>query len=169
MKLRAAAALMGGFLLVGCTVPLERFDEMASRGELSPAHCRAYGVNVPDGAEPTGRVVHSEFGTFARMERECGVTYVQAPGAMESGSSPTGEITTISKRPPSMLVGGCAKQANVPYVHWPSVTGDYAIYYSEHKCIPFHEWCHATYETKQHTVAFNIRNMQGDYLASCPQ
>lgn len=142
--LRAILLLLSIVALGGCTVPIERFDS------LTPQDCRAYGVEVSDDDTRTGRVVHSEFGTFHKMEKKCWPKRESSPN-MHSGA-----------------IAGCATQADRPYPHFPSVTGDYAIYYAEHKCVPYHEACHALYETRQHTVAYNIRIMQGDWLAACP-
>ena len=40
--------------------------------QLSPADCRAYGVNVADHATPTGTIVASHHGSMGLMYRECG-------------------------------------------------------------------------------------------------
>lgn len=120
-------------LLAGCSVTPQQV------GYLSPAQCRAYGVEVPDGAQITGEVVHSEFGTLADIERECG-----GPAS------------------------GCTKAANVPMIMFPAIDGKYAVYYADHKCVPEHEMCHAWYELRGHTVAFNLRVMQKDRFPACP-
>jgi hypothetical protein len=60
---------------------------------------------------------------------------------------------------------GCSVGLNGDF---PDDTHRYRIYYAEGRCVPTHESCHAIYETWNHTVAFNLRWMLGDMLASCP-
>jgi hypothetical protein len=60
---------------------------------------------------------------------------------------------------------GCAKGINKVF---PDPEHKYEIWYAEHKCVPWHEACHALYETWDHTEKFNLRTMQGDKLAACP-
>ena len=108
---------------------------------MTPEQCRMYGVAVHDSDIITGEVVRSEFHTLAGVEDICGEIYGQ-------------------------LVNGCAR--DVDQRTFPSPTHQYWIVYAEHKCIPFHEYCHAIYERRGHTVTFNLRAMQGDILAACP-
>jgi len=104
-----------------------------------------YGVAVHDNDVATGTIVKSEFGTFAKMEKEC-----------------TGGVDH------SRVWGGCAKAAGIDPPTWPSPTHEYEIYYADHKCVPYHEACHSRFEQKSHTVKFNLAAMQGDTLAACP-
>lgn len=131
-------------LLASCSHFRVSDEQLAS---LTPQECRSYGVNVQDDDQISGTIVHHEFGTLAKMERKC-----------LDGHSHT------------IQIHGCAKAANVPMKIFPSITGEYEVYYSDALCISRHEACHALYELGDgyHTVAFNLRQMQGDSLAACP-
>lgn len=124
-------------LLAGCSIAPVEFDG------LTPAECRKFGVQVEDGAIPTGTVVKSEFRTLGGVQKECGD---------HAGYS---------------IIHGCAKAAGKPYIAFPATDGKYAIYYAETCCVPFHEACHALYETSNHSPDYIIRVAQGQYLAAC--
>lgn len=125
-------------LLTGCSVAPEKL------ASLTPAECQSHGVAVADSDTITGKIVKSQSGTYARMDRECDGVY-------------------------GVLTAGCAKAANVPVSMFPSPTGEYEIWYTDARCAARHEACHALYEESNHTIAFNLRRMQGDTLASCPR
>jgi len=110
---------------------------------LTPAECWAHGVAVQDDDRVSGQIIGSHFGTFATTERECGGSY-------------------------GTLYGGCAVSAEGRDTQWPSPSGQYVIWYADHKCAPEHEGCHALYEEKAHTIAYNLRQMRGDRFAYCP-
>jgi hypothetical protein len=99
-----------------------------------------YGVAVHDNDTITGEIVNSQFGTLGTMRKECGLD-----GA-----------------------AGCAKAHGVEPPAWPAADGKYDIWYSDNKCVPEHEWCHAAYEQKGHTTQFMLRSLQGSKFAACP-
>lgn len=114
---------------------------------LTPAQARAYGVDVPDGAVPTGTIVAADLTTFAGVERVCGESY-------------------------PFLSAGCARDVDAPV--FPSPTGRYVIVAADVEqmgdlaCALAHEAGHALYETSRHTVAFEIRNIQRHPQPACP-
>lgn len=114
---------------------------IAQLSDLSPFECRAYGVDIEDGVSITGTIVRAEFGLYGAMDREC-----------------NDGLHTVT-------FDGCAKPAEGD---WPAADNRYEIWYAEQKCVPFHEACHALYESWAHTAGFQVRLYQGDTLPACP-
>jgi hypothetical protein len=105
-------------LLSSCSsVPIERFSNM------TPAECRTYGVDVPQGAQVTGTIISSNMVTLMTTGRICGNS-----------------------------AAGCAVAEGweAPFL-FPSPTHRYDIYYTETRCDAPHEACHAMYEAWSHT------------------
>lgn len=126
--------------LASCkSIPVEALSS------LTPVECRAYGVDIADEQIITGTIVHSEFSWNHELYREC--------------------------NPGNVAIAGCAKPVEGVTLGtsvWRSPTHQYEIWYSDHKCVPEHEACHALYEEWNHTVKFFTRQVQGDVFAACP-
>ena len=100
--------------------------------DLTAKDCNRLGVAAASEVQ-TGQILISEFHTLAGVEDRCGETY-------------------------PIRVDGCARA--VDSIEFPSADHLYAIYYADHKFIAYHEACHALYETRKHTVKFDIAQMQ---------
>lgn len=133
------SSAMSGFLFSCQTMSLEQLNQ------LTPAECRAYGVQVNDKDTISGTIVAMKGGGFAHLEKWC-------TGGVDHGR----------------LWHGCARAYGISP---PTPIADdhlYALYYAEHKCVPQHEACHAIYEAPLDTMSFSRRIMQGNLLAACP-
>ena len=59
--------------------------EIDALNAVTPAHCRAVGVKVPDGAEVVGKVTGGSSGTFGDVRKECGNDTFTAAGCTIDG------------------------------------------------------------------------------------
>lgn len=119
-------------LLTACAIAPERYSE------LTPAECRAHGVDVRDDDPVKGEVVQATLVTYGGILRECGgggVVRYQA----------------------------CAKGVSD---QWPDPDHRYEAW-ATNMCDLKHEVCHARYERSMHTHGFNLAYMQGNTYASC--
>ncbi len=132
-------------LLAGCqTNP----SIVASLEELAtPENCFWHGVDIPDGAVPTGTIVIKNepwhvMGDYAALERECGEIY-------------------------GTLLGGCVK--NINGGDFPDSKHEYEVVFTD-ECGAVHEACHARYEVGngRHSIPSFIRQIQGDPWFYCP-
>jgi len=89
-------------------------------------------------------------------------------GAPITGTVVISEFHTLAGIEDRCGAGAQACTVAIEGRHFPSESHQYAIYYAEGRCAPYHEAAHAMYETDKHTVAFNIKWMQGNKLAACP-
>lgn len=122
---------------LGCSaIPISELQQ------ISPAEARAYGVDVADGASPTGQIISAEFRTLGGIRKQC------VP-ASDRASYDRGFTVLL----------GCAV---------PAGNGRYRIYHSDWQCVARHEAAHALYETDDHTPDMIRRWLMGDRLAACP-